>query len=442
MEPLTDTPTAPTAPIGDTPMEERARPGRLWNRDFLLLWQGQTVSQFGNLAFSSAMMLWLKEATGSASLMGLMMLATLLPGVLLGPFGGTFADRHSRIRIALVCDFVSAAAVLALSFSMYDSRVASLQPGAVRFVIGLLLAVSVTLGILRAFFTPAFSAAIPDLVPRDKIPAANSLNQFSIQGSTLIGQAIGGLLYQLLGAPLLFLIDGFSYIYAGVCSAFIRLPPMAKKPASEHPFREFIAETGAGFRYLWNQPGLRDFIVIASIVNFFGMPIAVLLPFYVEIYLKAGDAWYGYLMAAITVGSIAGYLFAGIFTLTGRQRQRAVLAAMILVPVFFGGVGSVTSRYLGLTMVFFGGASLGVVNVYLMSMIQMSTPDEVRGRVMGVVVTLSGALMPLGMALGGVVGDLTGKNVPLVYALCGGAALLATLIGIARRDLRDLLVNG
>jgi MFS family permease len=436
MEPLTDTPTAVA------PAEERAQSGRLWNRNFFLLWQGQTISQFGNLAFSSAMMLWLKEATGSASLMGLMMLATMLPGVFLGPFGGTFADRHSRIRIALVCDFVSGAAVLALSFAMFDPRVAGLQPGAVRVVIGLLLAVSVVLGILRAFFTPAFSAAIPDLVPRDRIPAANSLNQFSIQGSTLIGQAIGGLLYQVLGAPLLFLIDGLSYVYAGVCSGFIKLPLREKKPASDHPFRDFVAETGAGFRYLWKQAGLRDFIVIASVVNFFGMPIAVLLPFYVERYLKAGDAWYGYLMAAITVGSVAGYLFAGIFTLEGRQRQRAVLTAMVLAPAFFGVVGSVSNRYLGMSLVFLGGASLGVVNVYLMSMIQMSTPDEMRGRVLGVVITLSGALMPLGMAVGGVVGDLTDKNVPLVYLLCGGAALLATLIGAARRDLREFLANG
>jgi DHA3 family macrolide efflux protein-like MFS transporter len=435
MEPLTDTPTA------TAPGEERVRPDRLWNRGFFLLWQGQTISQFGNVAFSTAMMLWLKEATGSASLMGIMMLASLLPGVLFGPFGGTFADRHPRIRIALVCDLLSAAAVLALSFSMFDPRVVSLQPGAMRFVIGLLLAVSVGLGILRAFFTPAFSAAIPDLVPRDKIPAANSLNQFSIQGSTLIGQAIGGILYQWLGAPLLFLLDGLSYLFAGVSSAFIRVPPMEKKPASEHPFREFIQETGAGFRYLWRQAGLRDFIAIASVVNFFGMPIAVLLPFYVEIYLKAGDAWYGYLMAAITVGSVAGYLFAGIFTLTGKARQRAVLAAMILAPVFFGIVGSVTDRYLAMALVFLGGASLGVVNVYLMSMIQMSTPDEVRGRVMGVVITLSSSLMPLGMAVGGVVGDLTGKNIPLVYAVCGGAALLATLLG-TRRNLREFLVNG
>jgi DHA3 family macrolide efflux protein-like MFS transporter len=435
MEPLTDTPTA-------APGEGRVQPGRLWNRDFSLLWQGQTISQFGNLAFSFAMMLWLKDATGSASLMGFMMFASLLPGIVLGPFGGTFADRHSRIRIALVCDLLSGVAVLGLAFAMFDPRVKALEPGAVRFVIGLLFAVSVVTGILRAFFAPALSAAIPDLVPRDKIPAANSLNQFSVQGSTLLGQAIGGVLYQTLGAPLLFLVDGISFLYAGICAAFIRLPPREAKPASAHPFRDFLKDTADGFRYLWRQPGLRDFIGIASVVNFFGMPIAVLLPFYVELYLKADEKWYGFLSAMIGAGSVAGFILAGTLSLTGRARQQGIVISMILAPIFFGVLGFVTNPYLAMALVFLGGAALGVINVYLMSMLQMATPDEVRGRVMGVVMTLSGGLMPLGMVLGGVVGDLTGKNIPLVYGICGGAALLATLIGVARRDLREFLANG
>jgi MFS family permease len=316
-----------------------------------------------------------------------------------------------------------------------------LQPEAVRFVIGLLLVVSVVTGILRAFFTPAFSAAIPDLVPKDKIPAANSLNQFSIQGSTLVGQAIGGLLYQTLGAPLLFLIDGVSFIYAGICAAFIRLPAVERKPASEHPFRAFLKETGEGFRYIWQRAGLRDFIAIASVVNFFGMPIAVLLPFYVELYLKADDKWYGFLMAFIGVGNVVGFVVAGALSLTGRARQRGIFAAMVLAPAFFGVLGFTTNAYVAMALVFFGGAALGFINVYLLTMLQVSTPGEVRGRVMGVVLTLSGSLMPLGMVAGGVIGDLTGKNIPLVYGVCGGAALLTSLLGM-RRDLREFLANG
>src|SRR5688572_10041506 len=338
---------------------------RLWNRDFFLLWQGQTVSQLGNQAFHIAMMSWLLRATGSASLMGLIMFTSLLPGVVLGPVGGTFADRHSRIRIALICDLLSAAAVLALAFMMFDPRVERLEPAAVRSVIALMFGVSALLGVLRAFFTPALSAVIPDLVPREKIPAANSLNQSSVQGSSLLGQAIGGVLFQILGAAFLYLIDGLSFLFAGLCAFLIRLPPRAAvpRPAAAHPFRQFFRETADGFRYLWKQSGLRDFAVVASLVNFLGMPILVLFPFFVELYLKKDARWYGFLLAAIGAGSVAGFVLAGAKPLKGEERRRWIATAMILAPLFFGILGFVTNAWAALGVAFLGGAALGVINV-------------------------------------------------------------------------------
>lgn len=426
-------------------MEEIQPPSsRLWNRDFLLLWQGQTVSQLGNQAFHIAMMSWLLKATGSASLMGLLMFTALLPGVVLGPVGGTFADRHSRIRIALVCDLVSSAAVLSLAFAMFDPRVERLEPAAVRFVIGQMFAVSALLGILRAFFTPAFSAAIPDLVPREKIPAANSLNQISVQSSALVGQAIGGVLFQALGAAFLYLIDGLSFLFAALCAFLIRLPSRAAapRPATAHPFRQFLRETAEGFRFLWKQTGLRDFTVIASVVNFLGMPILVLFPFFVELYLEKDARWYGFLLAAIGAGSVAGFVLAGARPQVGDARRSWIAAAMVLAPLFFGILGFVTNAWAALAVAFLGGAALGVINVYLMSMIQVATPGEVRGRVLSVSMTLTGSLMPIGMVLGGIVGDLTGKNVPLVYGVCGGLALLVACGVFVRRDLREFLAHG
>jgi MFS family permease len=435
MDPLSETPTP--APAVDPTRRER-----LWNRDFLLVWQGQTLSQLGTQVYSIAMTYWLMRATGSASLMGLMLLASMLPGVVLGPFGGTFADRHSRIRIALVCDLLSGVAVLTLAVSMFHPRVRALDPAAIRMVIGLMFVVAVLQGILRAFFTPALSAVIPDLVPKDKIPAANSLNQFSVQGSTLIGQAIGGVLFQVLGAPLLYVADGLSFLYAALCALFVRVPVRERKPVQGHPFRAFLQETAEGFRYLGKQAGLRNFVLIASLVNFFAMPILVLFPFYVELFLKADAKWYGFLMAGIGAGSVLGFLIAGTLNLKGEARRRGIFISMVLVPISFTALAFVANPWVALALVVCGGIVLGIVNVYTMTMLQVATPDEVRGRVIGVVLTMSAGLMPLGMAVGGVVGDLTGKNVPLVYAVCGLCALLVTVVLGVRRDLRDFLANG
>jgi MFS family permease len=302
--------------------------------------------------------------------------------------------------------------------------------------------VSALVGILRAFFTPAYSAAIPDLVPREKIPAANSLNQISVQGSSLLGQALGGVLFQVLGAAFLYLIDGLSFLFAGLCAALIRQPPREVKAAESRSFRQFLNETADGFRYLWRQTGLRDFTLIASLVNFLGMPILVLFPFYVELFLKRDARWYGFLLAAIGAGSVAGFVLAGARPQLGEARRRWITTAMVLSPSLFGILGFVTNAWAGLGVAFLGGAALGVINLYLMSMVQMATPGEVRGRVMGVIMTLSAGLMPIGMVLGGVVGDLTNKNIPLIYAVSGGLSLIVACGVFVRRDLREFLAHG
>ena len=423
----------PTPPVETVP----ARPPRLLSRNFLLLWQGQAVSRLGNQAFAVAMMFWVMEKTGSASLMGLLMTFSMLPGVLLGPVGGTFADRHSRIRILVVCDLLSGVGVLVLAFLMMS------MPNAVHVIIPVLFVVAVLGGVIQAFFMPAIAASIPDLVAPERLAAANSLNQFSNQASLLIGQAAGGVLYNTLGAPLLFLIDGLSYLFSGVSASFIRLPPRPRPQEEEKEpvFRAYLRQTAEGFRYVWQNAGLRSFMFAASFLNFLIMPIMVLFPFYVSLYLRQGSEWYGFLMAGMSAGAVAGFVLAGILKLQGAARARGILAGMLVMPSLFGLLGFVRIPALAVAVVFLAGVSMGLINVYLVTMVQRSTASEIRGRVMGLLNTLGGALMPIGMALGGFVGDLTGKNVPLIYAVSAGASVLLVLVFSLRRDFRDFLAN-
>lgn len=442
METLTE--TTPPEPAG--PQSS----GSLLNRNFVLLWTGQTVSQLGNQAFSIAMMFWTMEATGSASLMGLMMTFANLPAVLLGPIGGTFADRHSRIRIIVVGDLIAGLSVCGLALSLWAMPEAgkALAGGgmspATRAVIGLLFGVAVLLGTIRAFFLPAVAATIPRLVPTEKLAAANSLNQLAIQASVFAGQAAGGVLFKVFGAPLLFLFDGLSYLFAGACALFIPRDQVQPAPATEevHPFRHFLRETAEGFRFIWKRKGLRDFVVIASVNNFLSMPVLVLLPFYVTKYLNREAEWYGFLLAGVSVGTVLGFILAGTLRLAGRARMRLIVAAMILYSVFFSSLAFVRIPPVALVVMILGGITVGIINVFLITMIQRATPETMLGRVMGVIQALSGGLMPLGMALGGVIGDLTDKNVPLVVMICGSLALVATLLLGTRRDCREFLANG
>lgn len=428
----------PLPPDSDSEAAPARPPGRLWNRNFTLLWAGQTISQLGNPAFSIGAMYWLMEKTGSASLMGLMMTASMIPALLLGPFGGTFADRHSRVRIMVWSDLVSGLAAVTFAVALW------LRPNDTVLTIPLLFAACVTMGLARAFFTPAEGALLPDLVPREKLPAANSLNQLSIQVSMISGQGVGGFLYTIVGASFLFLIDGVSYLIAAVCALLIPPDTRAARPADAsgaRPFRQFLNETADGFRYVWAQKGQRDFLFAVSILNFLAMPGFVLFPFYVERYLGAGPKWYGFLSAGLSVGMVVGFLGAGALRLSGQARAKGILSALLLYPVFLGSLAIWRQPVPALVAVILGGATAGFVNVYLMTLIQTSTPEALRGRVMAFLNLLAGGLIPIGMALGGFAGDLTDKNVPLVITVCAVLVVLDVLLLGFRRQCREYLAS-
>ena len=417
-------------------------PTRLLNRNFLLLWQGQLVSQLGNQAFFLAMVLWLMEATGSASLMGLIMMVSLLPSVVLGPFGGTLADRYPRVRIIIASDLIRGVAVLGLAAFLFS------WPDATASATFVLFGVAVLGGVTNAAFQPAIAAAIPDLLPADKVAAGNSMNQFTVQASTLVGQALGGFLYAVVGAPVLFLVDGVSYLLSAVSESFIRIPATRRDTDSTPGPRTsddgertagYFAETVEGFRYVWDRIGMRAFLLFASGVNFLVMPVIILLPFYATDVIAQDPAWYGYLLAALGGGSIIGYLVAGTPTVAPARRSQMVIMAFAAVAASIIAVSFVRTPVLALILFALVGAFSGTINIFVLTLIQLATPSAIRGRVMAVVITLASAVAPLGMAIGGVLGDATGKNIPLVYLGCGSLIGLLVLAAAAHPALREFL---
>ncbi len=411
---------------------------RLFNRDFVLLWQGQLVSQVGNQAHVIALMFWILEATRSASLMGLLGMSAALPGVVLSPLGGAIADRHSRKALLVVADLVRGIAVLLLAALLFT------HGSDTRLVVAALFVTAVVAGIMGALFRPAVSAAIPDLVPASRVQAANSLTQLSAQGSQFAGQAIGGVLYRTLGAPLLFLVDGISYLLSAGSELFLRIPQRlpAARPGLGAVARGYLSDTREGLAWIWRRTGMRTFILTATAINFLFMPIAVLLPFYVTDVLGKGAAWYGFLLAALSLGSIAGLLLAGTLRLTGPARARALAAALLLTAASMGGLGLVRSPAAALALMFAAGLLAAVLNVTVVTLLQLATPQELRGRVMGLVMSLASAATPLGMAVGGVLGDLTGKAIPGIYVGVGVAAGAVAVGAFLRPGFREFLGGG
>ncbi|HEV2852272.1 MAG TPA: MFS transporter [Thermoanaerobaculia bacterium] len=412
------------------------RPVRLLNRDFLLLWQGQFVSMLGSQAFSVAMIFWIKRQTDSASLLGLGMMSQWVPAILLGPFGGTLADRMSRRQILILADVVRGAAAIALA------ALVLLEPGRSGTILAGLLVLSAIMGVCDAFFRPAISASIPDLVPEEEVTRANSANRLALDVSTFLGQGSGGVFFRLVGPGVLFLVDGLTYVFSALSVFLVRLPPPPPVPKTAG-WREagagFWRELKLGLRYVVSRKGLRYLLLLSPLDSFFMIMIVVLLPFFVEDFLRVAPDWYGFLVAAFGGGSFLGSIVAGATNVTGRRRTWAYLACAGGFGAAAITFGFVRSPWLALGWLFVAGVMSGFNTIHALSLAQVSTPSELRGRVLGLFETLGFSTMPLAAGTAGVVADLLGRNIPLVYLGCGGALLAVALVQAGKREVREFL---
>jgi len=416
-------------------------PKKLWNKNFALLWQGQFISSLGKQAFGLVALLWLKDATGSGSVMGLVMMSALLPPVLLGPIAGVFVDRWDRRKIIAYTDIAGGLFVLAAALLFI------FLPGSTGILIGTVFAVTLATGLLDSFSQPSISASVPSIVPRERLEAANGLNMSGIHLALFGAQGSSGLLYTIIGAPLIVLANAFTYLYAGITELFIRIPRRESGAGgadgeNPRPVRRFRIEFVEGLRYLKGERGLLTLIVVYAALNFLISPVLVLLPFFAEDYLGLGKAWYGYLMASFGLGALAGFGLAGVFPTRGKARELAVNAGLLVqtLLIFVALYWKVPAAQLVLFPLM--GMAGGVMNVNVGTLIQLRVPQEKMGRVQGIITTVAAGAMPLGMALGGLVFDLTGQNLPLVFLVCASLSMVVIAAALKIKDYRSFLASG
>lgn len=413
------------------------KPTKLFNRNYFLLWQGQTVSRLGTQVFSIALALWIKDATGSATQMGLVLMLSSLPAVILGPIGGAFADRFSRRKIIIFTDVINGIAFVALAGLM------SFAPNATEVILVGLFIVSALSGILSAFFSPAISAAVPDIVPTNRLATANSLGQLSQQLAVFFGQGLGGTLYRVLGATVLFFFNGITYLFSAASETFITVPQVFPEKVSSWraQLRQFWSEVAEGFYYIWENGGLRELVLVSALLNFFTAPILLLLPFYVEDVLQAPVDWYGFIIAAYGVGALIGYVAAGAVKVSSTMRARLMIFFILLEAGGYGLLAFVDTPLVALGLSVLGGFAGGYVTVNITTLLQFTTPGPIRGRVFGLLATISGAITPISMGISGIVADLLDQNIPLIYLVCGITMAGLTLLLALSKQFRQYLAS-
>ncbi|MBE0432685.1 MFS transporter [candidate division WOR-3 bacterium] len=374
----------------ETEITEQSKP-RLWNLNFFLLWQGQFVSALGDIAYSIALGFWILAVTGSTALMGTLMAASSLPRVLLSPFAGVIVDRTDRKWLLVLMDAIRGILIVFIGVASYL--------GFIR--IWMVFLAGISIGACSAFFNPAVTSIIPDIVDQRKLMPANSAFNIIYTASGIVGSAAGGILFKILGASFMFLFNGLSYIFSAATEIFIKVPKIIHERAKLH----FVADMKEGFTFVWHFRGLRTLIIISGVINFFAvMGIMLVLPlFHQEEHL--GPALYGITMGFFTGGLFLGFLVTSIVDFKPDQRFMlfsicyvSMCAGMILLPVFL-------HFPVMAALVFVTGVVNAILNTFINTVLQLTTPQDKRGKVFGLLMSISGGLTPVAYALGGVLAE-------------------------------------
>jgi MFS family permease len=405
----------------------------LLNRDFVLLEQGQFVSLLGSELFMVAALFWLKHETGSAAMLGLLGVAGSVPALILGPIAGALADRWSRRAIVIWCDVLRGLGSIALALLVFAA------PEQEGWVLAGIFAQVILVSILGSIFGPTILATLPDLVPRRRLSSGNSIHMALSRSARLLGPGVGGVAFRFLGAPFLFLLNGVSYLVSAFSEGFIRFPrrrDRSREAGGQTSVKDDLAE---GLRYIWRWPGLRSFMIAVGVINFMVTPLMVLLPFYVEDTLGANVEWYGFLMTAFGVGSLAAYLMLAAVRISARGKGVLMTASLFGLALSAALLAWVRTPVAALACYSAVGACAGAFGVSSQTILQHSTPSELRGRVFAVLGTMSQALTPLAMAAAGFAADLSGQNVPLIYLVCGAGVAAASLTATLDPNFRGFL---
>ena len=344
------------------------------NRNFRLLYIGQTISQLGDWFNAVAVYALLLDLTGSATAVAWMMIVQFLPVAIFGPLAGVIVDRVNRRRLMIATDLVRGALILTLLFIRRPDQV---------WIAYVVMAVAVG---AQAFFEPARTATIPNVTAPEDLLAANALSSATWSAMLALGASIGGLVTALAGRNVAFVVNALSFFASAAFLAWTRYdatpPPVPKAEG-------FLALSGIGdlvegVRYVRQRSHVAALMFVKAGWGLAGGVLLLLTIFGQRVFPLAGGsaAGIGVLYAARGVGAGLGPIaLRWIIGQQPKRLRRTIGPAYFMVGVFYVALAWAPSLWVAALCVLcahFGGSILWVFSTVLL---QMEVPDRFRGRV-------------------------------------------------------------
>jgi MFS family permease len=383
----------------------------LLNRNFALLWGGQTISEFGSHITNQALPLTANFLLGAAAVqMGLLAALGMLPVLLVGLLAGVWVDRLRRRPILIIADLARAALLLSIPIAFLLGWLRIEQ----------LYIVAALVGVLTVFFGVANQSFLPLLVIREQTVEANSKLSASGALAEVGGPTLAGMLVQIMTAPIAILLDALSFLVSAFCVGLIRIQEPRPVLIKEH--QHLWQDIRAGLGTIVGNPVLRAIMLCSSTRNFCGGAFAALYLLYVIRELGMGPLFYGVFVGAGGAGALLGALLANRLAQRFGIRRVLIGAALLdglMMPLtpLAGGPKVVLVIMLTLAQLV-GDCAYTIYEIHALSLRQLLVPEHLLGRANASMRVLVEGMVPLGALLAGFAAEVVGIRMTLLGAAC------------------------
>src|SRR5438132_3405445 len=405
-----------SAEVKITPMHAL---GVLRNAPFRRYIIGSLISDTGSWMQVMAQGWVMATLTNKAIWLGMANLAAGLPMLLLTMVGGAAADRFDKRKILLTTQYVQIALAIGIGLLVMSGKIAIWQ----------IFIFAAILGVSNSFEMPTLSALVPELVGREQIQGAISLDRSVFHGSRMVGFSLSGILISAWGMASAFFANALSFI--ALIVAILSLPPRARGTAEEEQKR--ASGIKEGFRYIAkDRPSLAMVMLIATQSVCIFPIITVMMPLYVRLVLHLGPDRLGFLMGASAVGSVVGSLF-----LIGLPREKRVPLMMMCamgVTIAIFGMSRAPTFYLATGLMIMNSLGLATNFGLASTIVQERAPDYLRGRVSAVFMLSFVGLMPIAGLGVTSLSDFIGMPTALMIAAIVYGAITLLILARVRRQ--------
>ncbi|SKC88214.1 MFS transporter [Maledivibacter halophilus] len=402
------------------------------NKDFFILLLGRFISLSGSMLQSFGFSIYVLEQTGSGYKFATVLVLSGLTSLFFTPIAGVLSDWFNKKRIMVVLDFFSGFFLLAI---LGYSLAYGLSYTEIYFVV-------VVLAIVTAIYSPAVDSAIPFIVAHDKLLSANSINNFIVTASRILGPIMGGVLYYIIQVKGIILMNALSFIISAIMELFMQIPSKKKKFNTNWK-SDFFKDLKDGLLFVYREKNIFVILLFCTLVNLIIMPIGTVgFPFIVNITLNLTSRHFGISEAALAIGILIGSMLTGVIISKFKIRLEKVLSYTIIVastlilfigliinPSILQAIGKQTTFVIFTIFVFLIGMTFTAINISMPTYIQQRTPKELLGRVVGLVGTLLISTAPIGQMIYGVLFDAMPTFLIIIIS-----ALIMLVLGLLCRN--------